>query len=54
VLHDNGTSYQTLTLMLNRTLTVSQVTELTDKFINQNILDTQYIRDLREEAKDWP
>ena len=30
-----------------------EVVQLTDKFINQNILDTLYIRQLREEAREW-
>ncbi len=34
-------------------LSAAQVIQLTDKFIDQNILDTKYIRDLREEAKGW-
>ncbi len=34
-------------------MTAQEVIALTDKFINQNILDTLYIRKLREEAKGW-
>lgn len=34
-------------------LTASEVRELVSTFIDQNILDTQYIRNLREEAKSW-
>ncbi len=34
-------------------MTALEVLDLTDKFINQNILDTVYIRKLREEAKKW-
>ena len=34
-------------------MTASEVTALTNKLINQNILDTLYIRQLREEAKGW-
>jgi len=36
-----------------KALTASQVIELIDKLLSQNILDTQYIRDLKEEAKGW-
>ena len=35
-------------------MNAQEVTALTDTFINQNILDTLYIRELREEAKGWP
>ncbi len=35
-------------------MTALEVLALTDKFISQNILDTLYIRQLREEAKGWP
>lgn len=35
-------------------MNAQEVTALTDTFINQNILDTLYIRKLREEAKGWP
>lgn len=34
-------------------LTAAHVIELSDRLINQNILDTRYIRELREEAKGW-
>ncbi len=34
-------------------LTASEVRELVSTFIDQNILDTQHIRNLREEAKSW-
>lgn len=34
-------------------LTAAHVIELSDRLVNQNILDTRYIRDLREEAKGW-
>jgi alanine racemase len=34
-------------------MTASEVLALAEKFINQNILDTLYIRQLREEAKQW-
>lgn len=34
-------------------MTASEVTALINKLINQNILDTLYIRQLREEAKEW-
>jgi len=34
-------------------MTASEVIVLTDKLISQNILDTLYIRELREEAKGW-
>jgi predicted nucleic acid-binding protein len=37
----------------SRVLTTAHVIELSDRLINQNILDTRYIRDLREEAKGW-
>lgn len=36
-----------------KSMTAQEVIALTDKFINQNILDTLYIRELREEAKGW-
>lgn len=38
----------------SKVLTPAQVIDLTDRLINQSILDTRYIRDLREEAKGWP
>jgi len=34
-------------------MTAQEVIALADKFINQNILDTLYIRQLKEEAKGW-
>ncbi len=37
----------------SKVLTSAQVVELTDTLVSQSILDTRYIRDLREEAKDW-
>ncbi len=37
----------------NRILAASEARELINTFIDQSILDTQYIRNLREEAKSW-
>jgi predicted nucleic acid-binding protein len=37
----------------SKVLTAAHVIELTDKLVDQNILDTRYIRSLREEAKGW-
>ncbi|MDE1831930.1 MAG: hypothetical protein KGI02_06100 [Thaumarchaeota archaeon] len=34
-------------------LSSKEALKLIDTFINQNILDTQYIRELREKAKSW-
>lgn len=36
-----------------RILTASKARQLINTFIVQNILDTQYIRNLGEEAKSW-
>lgn len=37
----------------SKALDAAHTIELTDRLVNQNILDTRYIRDLREEAKGW-
>lgn len=34
-------------------LTASEARDLIDRFIDQNILHTQYVRNLGEEAKSW-
>jgi predicted nucleic acid-binding protein len=37
----------------SRILSAPRARELIDTFVDQSILDTQYIRNLREEAKSW-
>lgn len=37
----------------SKALDAAHVIELADRLVNQNILNTRYIRDLREEAKSW-
>lgn len=37
----------------SKALDATRVIELADRLVNQNILDTRYVRDLREEAKGW-
>lgn len=36
-----------------KVLTAESVIELSDRLLSQSILDTEYIRNLKEEAKDW-
>ena len=44
---------EAIVLCNNRILAASEARELINTFIDQSILDTQYIRNLREEAKSW-
>jgi len=41
------------TSYLARILTASEARKLINTFVNQHIFDTQYIRNLGEEAKNW-